>query len=196
MGRLLLRRDAGFNQRLPRLPVSRLPARAIKELAKDQKLEALRHDENPRGVPAGANGLAMPNASVTKHLTNEKERYQEAAKTLATLLHGQTIFIDSVKLVGAGNAVNAKALGYIYGLADCALRLAKLDVGSEHAAGLLAFLISEFDEANVARLYEYVRSPSDRVKLMEGVMRGRNDYDAWDKSHGMMIALRWDECFS
>ena len=138
----------------------------------------------------------MPNASVTKHLTNEKERYQEAAKTLATLLHGQTIFIDSVKLVGAGNAVNAKALGYIYGLADCALRLAKLDVGSEHAAGLLAFLISEFDEANADRLYEYLRSPSDRVKLMEGVMLGANDYDEWAKSRGMMIPRRWHECFS
>ena len=138
----------------------------------------------------------MPSASATKHSTNEKERYQEAAKTLATLLHGQTIFIDSVKLVDAGSEVNARALGYIYGLADCALRLAKLDVGSENAADLLAFLISEFDEANVDRLYEYLRSPSDRVKLMEGVMLGRNDYDAWARSHGMMIPLRWDKCFS
>ena len=126
----------------------------------------------------------------------EKERYHEAANTLVGLLHGQTIFIDTVKLVDARNEVNAKALGYIYGLADCALRLAKLDVGSEHAAGLLVFLISEFDGPNADRLYEYLRSPSDRVKLMEGVMRGRNDYDAWDKSHGMMIALRWCECFS
>jgi hypothetical protein len=137
----------------------------------------------------------MPSASVTKHSTNEKEPYQEAAKTLATLLHGQTIFIDTVKLVDAGNEVNAKALGYIYGLADCALRLAKLDVGSENAADLLAFLISQFDEANVDRLYEYLRSPSDRVKLTEGVMIGRNDYEAWAKSHGMMTALRWDKCF-
>ena len=128
--------------------------------------------------------------------TDEKERYQEAAKTLATLLHGQTIFIDSVKLVGAGKAVNAKALGYIYGLADCALRLAKLEVASENAAGLLAFLISEYDEANADRLYEYRRSPSDRGKLTEGVMLGRNDYEAWEKSHGLMLALRWCKCFS
>ena len=127
---------------------------------------------------------------------NEKERYQKAAKTLATLLHGQTIFIDSVKLVDDGDEVNAKALGYICGLADCALRLEKLDVGSEHAAGLLVFLVSEFDEPNGDRLYEYLRSPSDRVKLMEGVMLGRNDYDAWRKSHRMMIALRWGKCFS
>jgi hypothetical protein len=41
---------------------------------------------------------------------NENERYQEVATTLARLLHGQTIFIDSVKLVVAGNAVNAMAL--------------------------------------------------------------------------------------
>ena len=132
----------------------------------------------------------MPSASVT----DEKEPYQEAAKTLATLLHGQTIFIDSLKLVDA-DQVNAKAIGYIYGLADCALRLAKLDVGSNNAAGLLAFLISEFDEANVNRLYEYLRLPSDRAKLMEGIMLGRNDYDEWAKSKGMMIALRWDKCF-
>jgi len=138
----------------------------------------------------------MLSASVTKRPTNEKERYQEAAEILGTLLHGQAIFIDSVKLVVAGNEVNAKALGYIYGVADCALRLAKLDVGSEHAADLLVFLISEFDEANADRLYEYIRSPSDRIKLMEGVMLGRNDYDAWDKSHRMMIALRWSQCFS
>jgi hypothetical protein len=86
------------------------------------------------------------------------------------------------------------ALGYIYGLADCAIRLAKLDVG--YAADLLVFLISEFDEANLDRLYDYLASPSDRIKLMEGVMLGRNDYEAWDKSHHMMIALRWSQCFS
>jgi hypothetical protein len=127
-------------------------------------------------------------------MPNEKERYEEVGKTLATLLHGQRIFIDSVRLVDAGNQVNAKALGYIYGLADCAIRLAKLDVG--YAADLLVFLISEFDEANVDRLYEYLASPSDRTKLMEGVVLGRNDYEAWDKSHHMMIALQWSQCFS
>jgi hypothetical protein len=126
-------------------------------------------------------------------MPNEKERYEEAAKTLATLLHGQRIFIDSVRLVDAGNEVNAKALGYIYGLADCAIRLAKLDVG--YAADLLVFLISEFDEANLDRLYDYLASPSERTKLMEGVTLGRNDYEAWDKSHHMMIALRWSQCF-
>jgi hypothetical protein len=126
---------------------------------------------------------------------NAKDRYQEAANSLAGLLHGQTIFIDSVKLVDAGNAVNARALGYIYGCADCALRLAKLDIASEYGSDLLFFLISEFDQPNVDRLYEYLRSPSDRAKLMEGVMLGANDYDEWAKSQGMMIALRWRECF-
>jgi hypothetical protein len=138
----------------------------------------------------------MSTALVTKLPTNEKTRYLEATKNLATLLHGQEIFIDSVKLIGADNQINAKALGYIYGLADCALRRAKLDVSSDRAADLLLFLISEFDEANVDRLYEYLRSPSDWVKMMEGVMLGRSDYDAWDKSHRLMIALRWAQCFS
>ena len=96
---------------------------------------------------------------------NEIERYQEAANSLAGLLHGQTIFIDSVKLVDAGNAVNARALGYIYGCADCALRLAKLDIASEYGNDLLFFLISEFDEPNAGRLYEYLRAPSDKAKL-------------------------------
>ena len=73
---------------------------------------------------------------------NEKERYQEAANTLARLLHGQTIFIDTVKLIDAGNAVNAMALGYIYGFVDCALQIAKLDVASEYRSDLLFFLIS------------------------------------------------------
>ena len=130
----------------------------------------------------------MPSAPITDSPTDE------TAKTLATLLHGQSIFIDSVELV-AGNEVNAKALGYIYGLADCALRRAKLDVGSEDAADLLLFLISEFDKTNVDRLYEHLGSPSDGAKLMEGVMLGCNDYEAWDKSHGLLIALRWSKCF-
>jgi hypothetical protein len=130
----------------------------------------------------------MPSASVPKRPTNEKERYQEAADTLARLLHGQTIFIDTVKLVDSGSAVNAMALGYIYGLADCALRLAKLDVGSEYGSDLLFFLISEFDERNVDKLYEYLRSPADRAKLTEGVMLGRNDYNDWAKSAGMASA--------
>jgi hypothetical protein len=58
-------------------------------------------------------------------------------------------------------------------LADRALRLAKLDVGSEAGGDLLFNLISEFDEPNVGRLYEYLWSPSDGAKLMEGVMLGR-----------------------
>ena len=91
--------------------------------------------------------------------------------------------------------VNGKALGYIYGLADCALRFAKLDVGSEAGSDLLFSLISEFDEPNAGRLYEYLVSPSDRAKLTERVMLCRNDYDAWNKSHGLIIALRWDKCF-
>ena len=66
-----------------------------------------------------------------------------------------------------------------------------LNTGSD----LLFFLISEFDEPNAGRLYEYLRSPSDRAKLMEGVMLGRKDYDEWAKSQGMMIARRWRECF-
>ena len=70
---------------------------------------------------------------------NELGRYQEAANTLAGLLHGQTIFIDAVKLIDAGKAVNAMALGYIYGFADCALRIAKLDVASEYGNDLLFF---------------------------------------------------------
>jgi hypothetical protein len=126
---------------------------------------------------------------------NEKDRYQEVADKLARLLHGQTIFIDTVKLVDAGNAVNATALGYIYGLADCALRLAKLDVDSEYASDLLFFLISEFDEPNADRLYDYLRSPSDRPKLVKGIMLGRNDYNEWAKSHGVMITLQWHKCF-
>jgi len=137
----------------------------------------------------------MPSASVIKLPTNEKARYQKVADTLATLLHGQRIFIDSVKLVDADKKVNAKALGYIYGLAECALRLAKLDIGSEHAADLFIFLIAKFDEANVDRLYAYLRSPSDSFKQMEGVILGYSDYEAWDKSYGMMIARRWSECF-
>src|SRR4029078_6679073 len=98
-----------------------LSTRTIKELAQDQKPKTPRRDESQRGVRAGTNEIAMLSTLTTKRPTNEKERYQQAAEILATLLHGQTIFIDSVKLV-AGNDVNAKALGYIYGLADCAIR--------------------------------------------------------------------------
>ena len=52
----------------------------------------------------------MPSASITERPTDEKERYQELAETLATLLHGQTIFIDSVKLVDADNEGQRKGL--------------------------------------------------------------------------------------
>src|SRR5882762_5685834 len=103
---------------------------------------------------------------------NEKERYQEAAKILTGLLHGQTIFIDSVQLVDADDGINAKALGYIYGFADCALQIGRLDIGSHYGTGLLFLLISEFDETNADRLFEYLRSPSAKAKLMEGVMLG------------------------
>jgi hypothetical protein len=50
-------------------------------------------------------------------------------------------------MVDAGK-VNAKALGYIYGLTDCSFQIANLDIGSEYGLGVLMALIMEFDEPN------------------------------------------------
>jgi hypothetical protein len=55
-----------------------------------------------------------------------KERYRKAMPIIAELLHIQAVFVDEVRLVDSAGTVNAKALGYIYGLTDCAFQIAKL----------------------------------------------------------------------
>lgn len=127
-----------------------------------------------------------------------KERYAKAALILADLLRIQEVFIPSGKaaLVEQGR-VNAKALGYIYGLADCALQIGKMDIGSNWGLGLLMSLIVEFDDANGDMLWQYLQKPADEDALMEGVSLGFDDYAVWAKSGGNGgPPLRWRECFS
>ncbi len=125
-----------------------------------------------------------------------KERYREAMPLIAELLHIQTTFAGKVKLVDEAGKVNAKALGYIYGLTDCALQIAKLDVGSEYGSGLLMALIMEFDEPRADALFDYLKVPGDPATLMEGVHLGFDDYNAWARSEGAVPPLRWAKCFN
>ena len=126
-----------------------------------------------------------------------KERYAKAGPILAELLRIQEVFIPSGKavLVDQGR-VNAKALGYIYGLADCALQIGKMDIGSKWGLGLLMSLIVEFDDANGDMLWEYLQKPLDEKALMEGVSLGFDDYAVWAKSGGNGgPPLQWRKCF-
>lgn len=127
-----------------------------------------------------------------------KERYAKAASILTELLRIQEVFISSEKavLVDHGH-VNAKALGYIYGLADCALQIGKMDIGSNWGLGLLMSLIVEFDDANGDMLWQYLQRPSDEAALMEGVSLGFDDYAVWAKSGGNGgPPLQWRKCFT
>jgi hypothetical protein len=123
-----------------------------------------------------------------------KERYRKAMPLIAELLHIQTTFIGEVRLIETGK-VNARALGYIYGLTDAAMQIAKLDVGSEYGLGVLMSLIMEFDEPNADFLWEYLKAPGDPGELMEGVYLGSDDYSTWVSAKGAAPPLSWVKCF-
>jgi hypothetical protein len=123
-----------------------------------------------------------------------EKRYQDVGRILAELLNSQALFIGKVNLIADDGTINTKALGYIYGFADCALQIAKLDIASPFGIGVLLFLIEEFDEANADRLLAYAVAPSDN-SFMEGVMIGGNDYNGWASSQGKKTAIRWVKCF-
>jgi hypothetical protein len=123
-----------------------------------------------------------------------KERYRKAMPLLAELLHMQKLFTGEVRLADDAGKVNAKALGYIYGLTDAALQIGKLDVGSEYGLGVLMALIVEFDEPNADALFDYLKSPDDEVRLMDGVTLGFDDYCQFAKRKGS-YPLRWVKCF-
>jgi hypothetical protein len=125
----------------------------------------------------------------------QKERYARAMPILAELLHIQAVFVGQVVLVDQGR-INAKALGYIYGLADCALQIGMMDVGSQYGLGVLMALIMEFDEPNADMLWQYLQTPGDAGALMDGVSLGFEDYLMWSKSGGKGAPpLRWVKCF-
>jgi hypothetical protein len=124
-----------------------------------------------------------------------QERYRKAMPLLAELLHIQKTFIGEVRLVDVTGTVNAKALGYIYGLTDCAFQTAKLDIGSVYGLGVLMALIMEFDEPNVDGLFDYLKTPTDAATLMEGVKLGGDDYNGWVSAEGAAPPLRWVNVF-
>jgi hypothetical protein len=124
-----------------------------------------------------------------------KERYAKAMPLLAELLRMQQVFIGDIVLVDQGR-INARALGYIYGLADCALQIGRMDIGSKYGLALLMSLLVEFDDANADRLWEYLKAPGDAQALMDGVSLGLEDYSIWAKSGGNGAPpLRWVKCF-
>lgn len=125
-----------------------------------------------------------------------KEKYAKAFPLLLELLHIGAVFIgDRVVLVDEGR-VNAKALGYIYGLADCALQFGRMDIASTYGLGLLMGLIMEFDEPNADMLFNYLKAPLDETSLMEGVSLGFDDYEVFARSGGKGAPpLRWVKCF-
>jgi hypothetical protein len=124
-----------------------------------------------------------------------KERYRNAMPLLAELLHMQRVFTEEVKLVRDTGQVNAKALGYIYGLCDAAFQIGGLDIGSEYGLGVLMALIMEFDEPNADMLWEYLKHPSDEQALMDGVGVGSEDYRSFVKGKGSAPPIRWLKCF-
>ena len=126
-----------------------------------------------------------------------KERYRKAMPIIAELLHIQAVFVDEVRLVDSAGTVNAKALGYIYGLTDCAFQIAKQDGGSNYGLGVLMALIIEFDEPNADMLLEYLKEPADAAALMQGVSLGFDDYHAWASTKGPKppMPLQWAKCF-
>src|SRR6266404_9144642 len=117
--------------------------------------------------------MGAGNMADQEHL---KERYRKAMPLLAELLHMQKVFTGEVILVDPAGKVNAKALGYVYGLTDCAFQIAGLDVGSEYGLGVLMGLIMEFDEPNADMLWKYLQAPGDAATLLEGVSIGFDDY--------------------
>jgi hypothetical protein len=123
-----------------------------------------------------------------------RERYRKTMPLLAELLHIQAGLISRLLLVDA-EKVNAAALGYIYGLTDCAFQITNLDIGSEYGLGVLMALIMEFDEPNADSLFEYLKAPADAAAMMEGVKLGGEDYNGWVEAHGATPPLRWAKCF-
>jgi hypothetical protein len=128
-------------------------------------------------------------------IEEERRRYAEAGHILRGLLEAQTFFIDRFELVASDGTINAKAIGYIYGFADRALQIAKLDVGSTYGIWVLMFLLASFDDPNADRMFDYLKQPNEAASLMEGVHLGAADYNAWALSKGNKIALKWKDCF-
>jgi hypothetical protein len=123
-----------------------------------------------------------------------KERYRKAMPLLAELLRMQKLYTGEVKLIDDAGKVNAKALEYIYGLTDAAFQIGKLDVGSEYGLGVLMALIMGFDDANADALFDYLKSPDDEARLMDGVSLGFDDYYQFAQNRGSG-PLRWVKCF-
>jgi len=109
-------------------------------------------------------------------LTSPWKRYLEAAGNIAAIL-GPSSGKPIEDEVGR---VNTRPLGYIYGFADAALRVRKLEITSEYGQLLLAQSFETFWPSNGEKYVETLMSSmsSQRHDIMSTMMLGRSDYIA------------------
>lgn len=102
------------------------------------------------------------------------KRYLEAAGNIAAILGPST----GKPIEDEAGRINKRPLGYIYGFADAALRVRKLQITSEYGKLLLAQTIETFWPSKGENYLEALMlgTSSKRHDIMSAMMLGRSDY--------------------
>jgi hypothetical protein len=128
----------------------------------------------------------------------DRRRYVAVFGVIAGLLKGEAALISSLGKLHFEdeNGINGPALGYLYGFADAAMQIAKLELNNEDGRALLKSVYDlyaegrgEFYLAFIAQGLgrDGVLSAAARDEILSAMKDGGETYARWDTSHGKNV---------
>ena len=112
---------------------------------------------------------------------------EASVKNIATVL-GVSMNVSGPRIEDANGQFNRKALGYVYGFVDAALRYRGIDMADASVGVQFLYLVFNrlFKDNNRARAYTdfLIQNAANDPTVMLGVMHGGQQYIDWRNSGG------------
>lgn len=110
-------------------------------------------------------------------------KYIELEVILTQALFTQQALITNFSLEANGN-FNKSAVGYVYGLIDCATQIARLEIDCTEGRSLIANVIDSLQDGLGRIFLATLEILSKDREFMDRVMLGGEQYNNWVKTNG------------
>jgi hypothetical protein len=125
--------------------------------------------------------------------SGKKHRSAKLCRDLVDFFHAQKTVISDFWLEDKDGRPNGLALGYMFGLVECALQSAAVDVRDTDGRAMMLAILNEFAPGKAANYYDFLARAHTSVII--GIALGRNEYRDWTNSKDKFAAVRWATCF-
>ena len=133
---------------------------------------------------------------IFRKATVEINRETELRRALCHLLNRQKDAIPGFYLEDTSRGVNGRAVGYIYGFVEAALKQLNLSVNHPDGKKLILSIFNEFDSGRGDELLLHLtKGLKENPEYIKGITLGSTQYRDWLNSGGIKIPTGWAHCF-